>query len=46
MTGTDEEISLSKIASVRMKMSFFTASDIIETAVGAIKDIEVRDFKR
>lgn len=46
LTGTDEEISLSKIASVRMERGFFTGAVLIETAGGAIEDIEVRAFNK
>ncbi len=46
LTGTDEEISLSKIASVRVERGFFTGAVLIETAGGAVKDIEVRAFNK
>lgn len=45
-TGTDEEISVSKIASVRVERGFFTGAILIETAGGAVKDIEVRAFNK
>ena len=45
-TGADEEILLSKIASVRIERGFFTGAVLIETAGGAVKDIEVRAFNK
>ena len=46
LTGTDEEILFSKIASVRMEKGFFTGAVLIETIGGAVKDIEVRAFNK
>src|SRR5665811_1143974 len=46
LTGTDEEILFSKIASVRMEKGFFTGAVLIETTGGAVKDIEVRAFNK
>jgi len=46
LTGTDEEILFSKIASVRIERGFFTGAVLIETAGGAVKDIEVRAFNK
>ena len=46
LTGTDEEILFSKIASVRMERGVFTGAVLIETTGGAVKDIEVRAFNK
>ena len=46
LTGTDEEILFSKIASVRIERGVFTGAVLIETTGGALKDIEVRAFNK
>jgi len=46
LTGSYEEILLSRIASVRIERGVFTGAVLIETAGGAMKDIEVRAFNK
>ena len=46
LTGTDEEILFSKIASMRIERGIFTGAVLIETTGGAVKDIEVRAFNK
>lgn len=46
LTGTDEEISFSRIASVRLVKGVFTGSVLIETMGGAVRDMEIRAFNK
>lgn len=46
LTGTEEELAYTKVASVRLAKGVFTGHVIVETSGGATKDLEVKNFKK
>ncbi len=46
LKGTEEEVSLEKVASVRLEKGFFTGHVKIETSGGAVDDLKVKNFTK
>ncbi len=46
LKGSEEEVSLEKVASVRLEKGFFTGYIKIETSGGAVDDLKVKNFSK
>ncbi len=46
LKGTEEEIPLAKVASIRLEKGFFTGHVKVETAGGSVADLKVKNFSK